>query len=211
MEKEKSAANSPQEPTLEAVLKSFDAYVEEVTRSIIQASPEGEAKILAESTSASLLSQMKKVNVFVLETHDKLSPFQKQEFQTFLQVQDGLALAQQGVETCKKMFKKGGFGKRLLKWLSQWLGEINNIVEAIIQFLCDIFNWNYPTWLDSLLVLIDEILNLLLSIFGDSLGLDARSLEKDLSLMEVNRLGELKGLRELKQAGRSRSSSDDES
>lgn len=210
MEKEKNAPNSPQEPTLEGVVTSFEDYLDEVTQAICQASPDGEARILAENTSSTLLSQMKKVHGYILESHEKLSSTQKDTFQTFLRVQDGLVMAQQGIETAKKVFKAGGFGKRFLKWLSKWFEEIKKIIQAIVDFICQIFGWTSPPWLPDLLVLLDEIINLLLSIFGESLGLDARALEKELSAMEVDYLNELAALQRLKQARRPRFLNDDE-
>lgn len=210
MEKEKNAPNSPQEPSLEVVVTSFEDYLDEVTQAICQASPDGEARILAENTSSTLLSQMKKVHGYILESHEKLSSTQKETFQTFLRVQDGLAMAQQGIETAKKVFKAGGFGKKFLKWLAKWFEEIKKIIREIIKFLCSIFGWNYPTWLDPLLVLLNEIFKLIISMFGESLGLEARSLEKELSCMEVEYLNELAALERLQQAQRPRFLSDDE-
>lgn len=210
MEKEKNAPNANEGPTLEAVLSSFEAYVTEMTQSIIQASPEGETKILAESTSVSLSNQLGKVHGYIRECHDRLSLPQKLDFQEFLRVQDGVALAQQGIETCKKMFKKGAFGKKLLKWLDKWFKQIKKIIQGIVDLLCLIFGWTSPTWLPDLLELLDEILILLLSIFGESLGLDARSLEKELSAMEVEYLNEMAALQRLKQARRPGFATEDE-
>ncbi|MFN0033845.1 MAG: hypothetical protein ACKVUS_02185 [Saprospiraceae bacterium] len=210
MEKEKIAPNPNEAPTLDAVLSGFENYLTEVTQSIIQASPEGEDKILVESTSATLLSQMKKVNDYIRDSHGQLSTIQKEEFQTFLRIQDGVNMAQQGIETCKKMFKKGGFGKKLLGWLAKWFEEIKKIIREIIKFLCFLFGWAYPTWLDPLLVLLNEILSLIVKMFGETLGIEPRSFGRELSEMEVDYLNELAALERLQQAQRFRFVRDDE-
>lgn len=210
MEKEKNAPNANEGPTLEAVLSSFEAYVTEMTQSIIQASPEGETKILAESTSVSLSNQLGKVHGYIRECHNRLSLPQKLDFQEFLRVQDGVALAQQGIETCRKMFKKGGFGKRLLKWLVKFFQEIKKILKAILKLIFSIFGWTLPSWIDTLFLILDELVNLLNSIFGESLGIDVRSFERELSGMEVDYLTELAALERLQQAQRHRSPNEDE-
>lgn len=210
MENERIALNPNDGPTLEAVLNSFEAYVTELTSGIVQSTAEGEARTLAESTAITLTRQLEKVHGFLRESHEKLGTTQKVDFQQFLRVQDGVALAQKGVDTCKVMFKKGGLGKKFVKWLVKWFQEIKKIIKAILKFLCSLFGWSLPIWFDDLTLLLDELVNLLASIFGESLGLDVRMLDKELSSMEIAYLGELRALELLQQAQRRSFSHDEE-
>ncbi len=198
-------------PSLDLVLLGFEAFLTESTMGIIEACPEGETRMLAESTSATLNGQLKKVHVFIRESHERLSGPQKAEFQTFLKVQEGVAMAQQGVDTCRAMFKKGGFGKKFLKWILKWFQEIKKLLNVILDMLCDIFGWTLPAWVNAIFLLLDELKNFLAALLGESIGLEVKALEREFSASEVNYLREMTQLTHLQNAARAGRKKEEES
>jgi hypothetical protein len=67
-----------------------------------------------------------------------------------------------------------------------------------------------PKWLDALLVIIDELLNLLKTLFGTRFGLKMSEVADQASREEVNFLREMTALAELEGAQRLHRGSDDE-
>lgn len=202
MEKVQNFQSFNPEPSLEAVLQSFEDYVSEVGQNVIQAMPNDENRLIAETTANAVEGQLRKVHLFILENYEILSPLQQVEVQKFLRVQDGLSIAEQGTATVKAVFEGGGGGKgkKFLIWLVKWFGEIKKIIFEIIEWIFDIFGWTLPKWLEKLKLILDQIFNLLITLLADVFGIEMLTFEKEVSAIEVSYLNELAAFERLRQS-----------
>ncbi len=181
----------PSEPNLlESFLLSVENFVGQISAEAVQAAPQGEQQILIQSTGESLVGQTSKLTVFIRETAGRLSTAQRVELDKFLQVQDGEAYANRGVEVTKQLLGKGVIGN-LVHWIGQHLKELKKILRAILHFLFDLLHIPYPDWLDSIIQIMDEFLDLLLSLLADVFGIEFRVAARHLSEQEVNFLREM--------------------
>lgn len=208
MENKQSFQNFNPAPSLEAVLQSFEDYVSEVGQNVIQAMPDDENKIIAETTANALGSQLRKVHLFILENYEVLSPIQQEEVHKFLRVQDGLNIAEQGIATVKAVFEGGGGGKgkKFLIWLIKWFGEIKKIIYEILKLIFEIFNWDIPWWVDKLIDILDQIFNLLITLLADVFGIETHKFGREAAAMEIDYLDEWAAFERLQQSRRFRPS-----
>jgi len=202
--------NFDQEITLDALLNSFETFLSEVSQGIVGASPGDENRTLAETMAATLNDQLKKVHLFIRENHEKISPVQQEEMRKFLRTQDGHNMAQRGTETAKSILTRGNFGKKFLQWLIRWFQEIKKVIKELLQILCDILGWSFPSWLDKLLQILDEVWNAFVAFLADVVGIDGRSFAREASDMEVDYLNELAAFERLRHAQRSRKADQDD-
>ena len=175
---------------LESFLLSVENFVSQISAESIKAAAKGEQQVLIESTGESLIGQTGKLTAFIRETSGRLSTAQRVELDKFLQVQDGEASANRAVEVTRKLLAKGILGN-LVHWISQHLKELKKILEEILQFIFDLLHIPYPDWIHRILEIIDEFLDLLLSLLADVFGLDFGFTARQLSEQEVNFLHEL--------------------
>ncbi len=202
MEKVQSFQSFNPEPSLEAVLQSFEDYVSEVGQRVVQAMPNDENKIIAETTANALEGQLRKVHLFILENYEILSPLQQVEVQKFLRVQDGLSIAEQGIVTVKAVFEGGGGGKgkKFLIWLIKWFGEIKKIIYEILKLIFGIFNWDIPRWVDKWIDILDQIVNLLITLWADVFGIEMHKFGREAAAMEIDYLDEWAAFERLRQS-----------
>lgn len=195
---------------LESFLLSVENFVGQISASAAQAAPQGEHQILIGSAGESLVGQTGKLTAFVRETATRLSGPQRVEFNRFLGVQDGEAIAKRAVAVAQQQMREGVVGK-LVHWLSQHLKELKKIFMEVLHFIFDLLHIPMPGWLDRLLQIMDEFLDLLLSLLGDVFGIDFGRTARELSEQEVNFLRETAALESLKaaRAGRRLSAQDE--
>ena len=188
---------------LESLLASVDNFVERISALSVEAAPKGEGQILIQSTGESLVGQTGKLTAFIRETSGRLSGAQRIELDRFLRVQDGEALAGRGVEVTQRVLAGGVLGK-LIHWIAQHLQQLKKILKEILHFIFELLNIPYPKWLDRILEILDEVLNLLLSLLAEVFGIDFGVASRQLSNREVDFLHEMAAFETMRaaQAGR---------
>ncbi|MDP1748784.1 MAG: hypothetical protein Q8L22_04955 [Reyranella sp.] len=195
---------------LESFLSAFENFAREISAECALAAPKGEQQILIQSTGESFVGQTTKVLAFVRETAGRLSAVQRIELDRFLQVQDGEAYAGRGVAVTKQLLRSGVIG-RLLHWLSQHLKELKKILSEIVHFILDLLHIPFPDWFDRLLQVLDQFLDLLLSLLSEVFGIDFGRAARQFSEQEVDFLREWAAFEAVRtvRAGRKTSGQDD--
>jgi hypothetical protein len=186
---DRKSSRPGEEDMLESFLGSFENFVSQIGAEAIHAAAKGEQRVLIEATGDSLVGQTNKLTAFVRETAGRLSPVQRGELNRFLRVQDGVAFATRGVAVSRQVLRSGVLGS-VLHWISQHLKELKKILSEILHFIFDLLHISYPDWLDKLLQILDEFLDLLLSLLGDVFGIDIGRTARQLSEQEVDFLHE---------------------
>src|SRR6185312_2580700 len=184
---------------LESFLASLENFVGQISGLAAKASPQGEHQVLIRSTGESLIGQTGKLSTFTRETATRLSAPQRLELNRFLRVQDGEAIPARGVQIAEQQLRDGIVGK-LIHWISQHLKELKKIFKQILEILFDLLHIPWPDWLDKIMLMIDEWLDVILSLLGDVFGIDFGRSARELSQLEVNYLGELAALESMKAA-----------
>ncbi len=180
----------PQESDhLDAFLGGVENFVKQISAEAAKASPQGEQQVLIRSTGESLAGQTMKLTGFIRETAGRLSDAQRNDLNQFLRVQDGEAFAARGVEVARQQLARGVVGN-LIDWISQHFKELKKILSEILHFLFDLLHISFPDWLDTIIRLLDEFLDLLLSLLADVFGIDFKVAARQLSEQEVNFLRE---------------------
>ncbi|BAP56318.1 hypothetical protein THII_2021 [Thioploca ingrica] len=174
---------------LESFLLSVENFVGQISEESVKAAPQEEQQVLIRSTGESLVGQTGKLTVFIRETAGRLSVAQRVELDRFLQVQDGEAFANRGVEVTKQLLGKGLLGN-LIHWISQHLKELKKLMGEILHIILNLLHIPYPDWLDKILQFLDQSFDLLLSLLSDVFGIDLRLAARQLSEQEVNFLRE---------------------
>jgi hypothetical protein len=195
----------PEDDLLESFLGAFENFVTQVGSHCIEAAPKGEQRVMVQATADSLVGQTRKVMIFVRQMSGQLSRPQRVELDRFLLVQDGVAIAERGAAVSGEVLRTGIIGK-LLHWLAQHFKELKKILSEIIHFILELLHIPYPDWLDKLFQLLDQFLDLLLSLLGEVFGIDFGRTARQLSDQEVNFLREwaaFEAIRVVRASGRS--------
>jgi hypothetical protein len=191
---------------LSCFLDSVDRFVQTISGQILEAVGPGEDRLVIESTGESFVAQTKKLTTYVRETAPGISPMQRRDLDQFLRVQDGEALVDRALKISEQTLSGGG--SAVSKGFLSWINEIMHALKKIIRMIFDLFG-GMPKWLDTLFLIIDEFLNLLKSLFGERMGLNASEIADQASREEVNFIREMTALAEL-QAVRNRRRAGDE-
>jgi len=210
----KSRESAPAAPgsgdRLESLLASVESFVGQISALAAEAAPKGEGQVLIQSTGQTLVGQTGKLTGFIRESAGRLSGAQRGELDRFLQVQDGEALAARGVEVTRGILAGGVIGK-LVHWIAQHLQQLKKILKEILHLVFQLLHIPYPDWLDRILEILDEVLNLLLSLLAEVFGIDFRVVSRQLSDREVDFLHEMAAFETMRsaQAGRGLPSPDE--
>ncbi len=176
---------------LSSYLGQMEKFVSEVSASAVQGLPrDSEHYVLLTATSESLLSQLKKVTAYAIDSASKLSDSQQLELAVLMQIQDGESIANRGITVAQGATKRG-FGAGLVKWLNKFFIELKKILRMILEFILGLFGLELPKWYDKLELLLDEIFRLLLALLGESKGLDDKSLSLAMHEEELYYLREI--------------------
>lgn len=98
----------------------------------------------------------------------------------FMKAQSGATLARNARTTFRAGVAKGLLGDGIFSWLESNMEEIKKIILAIWDLFGDV-----PGWVNTLVQLIDEILKMILGLFGGILGRSRSKIMSELSIMEV--------------------------
>lgn len=177
---------------LERFLVSVENFTINISGECEKAAGDGDPRLLIQSTAESVIGQTRKLTVFIRQTSERIPPTQRVELDRFLQVQDGEAFAARAVEgTRQALARGGGVVGNLVQWISQHFKELKKLLKEILHFLFDLLHIPFPDWLDKIIQILDEFLDLLLSLLADVFGLDLRSTARQLSEQEVDFLREM--------------------
>jgi hypothetical protein len=184
---------------LEPFLLSVENFVGQISALAAKAAPQGEHQVLIQSTGESLIGQTGRLLAFTRETASRLSAPQRVELSRFLRVQDGEAIASRAVEAAQQQLREGVVG-RLVHWIAQHLKELKKILLEILHIVFDLLHIPWPDWLDRIVQIMDELLDLVLSLLADVFGIDFGRTARELSEQEVNFLREMAALESMKAA-----------
>ncbi|MFA6265395.1 MAG: hypothetical protein WC670_06720 [Pseudolabrys sp.] len=194
---------------LKSFLASADLFVETISAQGLAVAGHGEERLIIQSTGESVVAQMRKLTDFVREAAATISSDRRRELDQFLRVQDGDAIVARGLRVSGQVLsgRAGPVTRGFFSWLNEHIQTIKKIIMAILTLIFG----HLPEWVNTVMVIIDEIFNLLKSLLGGKLGLRMSDVADDASREEVNFLREMKALAELQAAGASRRTTDDES
>jgi hypothetical protein len=178
-------------------LCAFEGFVEEVASGAAKSATDDETRLIFATSTTTLQSQFKKVTDFVRMHYEKLNVAQKEDIDMFLAVQDGILLGNSGKETTQKAFRSGWFLK-FLKWALHWFKEIKKVLREIIAMILDALGIRFPKWLETIFLLLDELYDAIISLLADVFGLDVGKFSSDASKLEVQYLNELYAVEKLR-------------
>ena len=107
------------------------------------------------------------------------------------------------MEVTKQLLVKGVLGN-LIPWISQHLKELKKILQEIIQLIFDLLHIPFPDWIVRIFDIIDQFLDLLLSLLAAVFGIEFRLAARQLSEQEVNFLREMAAFESVRAARASR-------
>jgi hypothetical protein len=206
--KGKTTATKRNGDLLSSFLASADRFVETISAQAVAVAAEGEQRLVIQSTGESVVAQMRKLTDYVRAAAVGIGPTQRRELDQFLQVQDGDALVERALKVSAQMLSgtAGPVTMGFFSWLNEHIQTIKKIILAILTLIFG----HLPEWVNTILVIIDEIFNLLKSLLGVRFGLKMSEVADQASREEVNFLRELTALAELDAAQRSHRGGDDE-
>ena len=195
---------------LTSFLASVDRFTETIGAQAVAVTNDEEQRLLIQSTAESFVAQTRKLTDFVREAAVGIGPGQRRELDQFLRVQDGDAFVARTLQVTTRVLSPGRTSLRMsfLSWLDEVIYTIKKIIREIVQLIFG----EVPKWLETILLIIDELLKLLKSLLAEVFGLRMSEVADEGSRSEVNFLRELTALAEL-QAVRatSRTTDDDNS
>lgn len=189
-------------PNTGSLLDGFMAGVEEYARTLsagaIEAATDDETRALLETTTAGWVGQLDRLIQFTRDHHGRMNVAQRAEVEDFLRVQDGMTLVQRGMETTRSAFR-GGWFKRFLKWMIRWFKEIKKVLKEIVALILDALGIDFPKWLETIFLLLDELHDAIAELLADVFGLDSSRFAAEAARAEVAYLSQLEALERLRQ------------
>ncbi len=195
--------------SLSSFLASVDKFTQGFAAHAVAVAGEGEERLIIQAAGQSFVAQTRRLTDYIREAAAQAAPRQLHELNMFLRVQDGEALVNRALEVSGKVLTPGGAPVTMgfLSWIDEVMQTLKKIIRKIWQA---IFHTAVPDWLDTILVIIDELLNLLKTLLGKRSGLPASQLADEFSRGEVNFLHEMAALAALEAAQAPRRGADDE-
>jgi hypothetical protein len=194
---------------LSAFLACVDRFTEGIATQVIAVAGKGEDHLVIQSTGESFVLQTRRLTDYIRESAPGISAGQRHELNMFLRVQDGEALVNRALNVSSKMLAPGG--PPVTMGFLDWIDEVMHTLKKIISEIWElIFHTNPPEWLITILLIIDELLNLLKTLLGVKFGFRTSQLADEFSRAEVNFLHEMTALAGLRAARMSGRFADDE-
>jgi hypothetical protein len=196
--------------SLLSFLAAVDKFAQGFAAHVTTASGEGEDHLTIQATGQSFVAQTRRLTDYVREAAAAIGPAQRQELGVFLRVQDGEAIVNRALDVSAKVLTPGGAPVTMgfLSWIDEVMHTLKKIITKIWEL---IFHTEPPDWLLTILLIIDELLNLLKTLVGGRFGLRTGQLADDFSRGEVNFLREMAALTALRAAWAPRRADDDAS
>lgn len=191
----------PRVDRLEAFLGAVDRFIPEITTLAVRAAPRGEYPILMQASGDTSARQMRKLTGLARKLAAGLSPSQRIELDEYLDLQDGEALVQSGIDVFGNILGNGMFGK-VVQWIMQHLFLIKKLLKWLLGWLIEKLGLK-STWLGviaKLIEWIDEDEKRKYALLASAMGEDHATIARELSELEVNFLHELTALEGLEAA-----------
>jgi hypothetical protein len=169
-------------------LRTWDDIPAALVDGLLQQAQDDDEREVIRQFGPALTTQFSEISVYFRERVGTLAARQREDGDRFLRMSAALTLAASAT-TLAKMPKSTA--------LKIGFGDIIHEIKKIIDLLFEVFGWKKPPWWDGLVLLIDEILNDLLSMGIPGLG-------NVLHHKEVAFLSELRHLALLNQANEER-------
>jgi len=162
----------------------FEGFVKSFVQSAQKSAEDEDERALINTLGPTSVSQVGELKSFVLERAHRASSAQRKEAEVALKMSSGVQLAKNA---------KGLLGNIRSFIGSLGIGKIFEELKKIVRLIIEAFGWAIPAWLETLFVLIDEILEAIL-------GAKSQKLANALSRQAQNYLGEITHLERLKAA-----------
>jgi len=167
-------------------LKQAEDFVGSMVDGIIKAVGNDDDSALVASHGGALRKQFAKVSQLTRDRYADANAEARRMVDQFMNAQAVTTLARNAQATFQKSVAKGLFGDGIFSWLESNLEEIKKIIEAIWSAFGTV-----PDWFTKLEQVLDEILKVLLGLFGGALGKSRSKIMSELSTMEVEFWNEL--------------------
>jgi hypothetical protein len=164
---------------LKSFLASADRFVETISSQALAVAGGGEERLIIQSTGESVVAQMRKLTDYVREAAATISSDRRRELNQFLRVQDGDAIVARALRVSGQVLsgRAGPVTRGFFSWLNEHIQTIKKIIMAILTLIFG----HLPEWVNTIMVIIDEIFNLLKSLLGGRLGLRMSDVADDAS------------------------------
>lgn len=177
------AQDGKPEPLAE-FLKQAEDFVGSMVDGIIKAVGNDNDSTLIASHGGALREQFAKVSQLTRDRYAGANAEARRMVDEFMDAQAVTTLARNAQGTFQKNVAKGLFGDGIFSWLESNQEEIKKVIEWVWTLL-----GNPPD--TKILQIIDQILKLLLGLFGGALGKSRSKIMSELSTMEVEFWNEL--------------------
>jgi len=202
---EKTAA-SGEADALSAFFDSTLSFVTNVSKDMVKACGTDPDADLIQANGSVVQNHFQKLFTRILEAHAGANQGVRNSIADYLAVADGVFLASVGEKTARASIAKGIFGGGFFSWITKHLTEIKKIIRKIVEL---IFH-RVPSWLETVLDLIDQLWGMISELLGGVFGFDRRELAKDISSGEVNALNEIAAVQRLRAASMAVERADDD-
>ena len=195
----KENKNAPEKngDPLSSFLATADRFTSEFAAQAVAAAGNGEDFLVIESTAEAFTGQTKRLTDYMREVATGIGAGQRQELNAFLRVQDAETIVNRALDVSKRILSPAGgpAAGTVSKGFLFWIDEIMNFIKKIFEKIWYlIFHKDPPAWILTILVIIDEFLNLLKSLLGGTFGHKVSQLADEFSRHEVNFLHEMTAL-----------------
>jgi hypothetical protein len=181
--------SSKSDGPLESFLAAAESFVSKGFTAVAAAAGESEDRALLDTTAATLIQQFRALTGRTRSAYARLAAAGRGPVDEFLQLQQGTLLAVSAEKTALATLASavgGGF----FSWMFGHLKEIKKIIRMILELIFK----PLPAWVDQVILIIDQLAELLLSLFGGALGLNRSKIAGELSRDEQNFWDELAAL-----------------
>ena len=161
-------------------LKEAETFVGSILDDIAKAVGAHDDAPLIASHGGALREQMGRLVQATRERYAGGNAESRRVTDDFMKAQSGTTLARNARSTFRASVARGLFGDGIFSWLESNLEEIKKIILAIWDAFGDV-----PDWVHALEQLIDEIMKMILGLFGGILGRSRSKIMEELSGMEV--------------------------
>lgn len=195
-------ADSIKNPALDPFAEFLDVsqgYFDSIVSEIVKAVGEHDDKPLILSHGKALREQVSKVLGYTRAQFEKANSETKRHVVEFCDVQAVTVLARSARETFSQSVQSGIFGDGIFSWLESNAEEIKKLINEIWEIFGTV-----PHWFEALKQIIDQILKIILSLFGGVLGRNRSKISAELSNMEVEFWNEMSARRRYVQTLRNR-------
>jgi len=169
------------ESLLQEFFNEFEDFVKSFVSAAVKTAEDEDERGLINTFGPTSISQIGELKSFVLQRAERASSAQRNEAEVALRMSSGIQLAKNA---------KGLLGNIRSFIGSLGIGKIFEELKKIVRLIIKAFGWTIPPWLDTLFVIIDEIVEAIL-------GAKSQKLATALSRQAQNYLAEITHLERL--------------